>query len=56
MLNNNVYMGATDMGLDGYKQGFDSNPIISSTLDHGVLKNPETAHKKMDITVAFLLC
>ena len=34
-------MGVTVISLDGYKQGFDSDPIIFSTLDHGVLKTPE---------------
>ena len=34
-------MGVTGMGLDRYKQGFNRYPIISSTLDHRVLKTPE---------------
>ena len=33
--------GATDMNIDGYKEGVHKDLLISSTLDHGFLETPE---------------
>ena len=49
LLKYNTYMGVTDMGLDGYNEGFHKDLLISSSLDHGVLQTSENCTQKDEI-------